>query len=82
MKSKDEIEFAMLFTLWASLFELRPNTSGTPEDFSFCVVKDSNQSSLFELRPDRVKHYDVTLDALNLKPSDVCNVGENDRLRK
>ena len=24
-----------------------------------------------------VKYYDVTLDALNLKPSDVCNVGVN-----
>ncbi len=52
---------------------------GTPEDFRFCVVKGSNQSSLFELRPDRVKHYDVTLDALTLKPSDVCNVGVNMR---
>jgi hypothetical protein len=67
VKSKDEIEFAMLFTLWASLFELRPNTSGTPEDFSFCVVKDSNQSSLFELRPDRVKNYNFTLDTPALR---------------
>ncbi len=65
----------MLFTLWASLFELRPNRSGTPEDFRFCVVKDSNQSSLFELRPDRVRYYDVTLYALTLKPSDVCTLG-------
>ena len=24
-----------------------------------------------------VKYYDVTLDALTLKPSDVCNVGVN-----
>jgi hypothetical protein len=24
-----------------------------------------------------VKYYDVTLDALTLKPSDVCNVGAN-----
>ncbi|MGD9325181.1 MAG: hypothetical protein PVH85_01380 [Desulfobacterales bacterium] len=77
MNSKDRIDFAMLFTLWTSLFELRPNMSGTPEDFRFCVVKGSNQASLFELRPDRVKYYDVTLDALTLKPSDVCNVGVN-----
>ena len=26
-----------------------------------------------------VKHYDVTLDAWNLKPSDVCNVGVKPR---
>ncbi|MGD8209170.1 MAG: hypothetical protein PVH37_01550 [Desulfobacterales bacterium] len=26
-----------------------------------------------------VKNYDVTLDALNLKPSDVCNVGDTNR---
>jgi hypothetical protein len=50
VNSKDRIDFAMLFTLWTSLFELRPN---------------------------RVKYYDVTLDALTLKPSDVCNVGVN-----
>ena len=41
VNSKDGIDFAMSFTLWASLFELRPNTSGTPEDFRFCVVKGS-----------------------------------------
>jgi hypothetical protein len=50
VNSKDRIDFAMLFTLWTSLFELRPN---------------------------REKYYDVTLDALTLKPSDVCNVGVN-----
>jgi hypothetical protein len=35
--------------------------SGEPEAFICCVAKGSNQSSLFELRPDRVKNYDVTL---------------------
>jgi hypothetical protein len=80
----DKIYFAVLFTLWTSLFELRPNTSGTPEDFSFCVVKDSNQSSLFELRPDRVKNYDFALKCLversetpqpgPMKVSDSCKI--------
>jgi hypothetical protein len=68
----------MLFALWASLFELRPrpNTSGALEDLRFCVVKGSNPSSLFELRTDRIKYYDVTPGALTLKPSGVCNVGD------
>jgi len=46
-------------------FQLRPNTSGKPEDFSFCVAEGSNQSLLFELRPDRVKNYDFTLRRLD-----------------
>jgi len=50
---------------------------GKPEDFRFRVVKSSNQSSLFELRPDKVKNYDFALDALTLKPSDFCNIGVN-----
>jgi len=41
VNSKDGVDFAMLFTLWASLFELRPNTSGKPEDFRFCVAEGS-----------------------------------------
>ena len=41
VNSKDGVDFALLFTLWASLFELRPNTSGKPENFRSCVVKDS-----------------------------------------
>ena len=41
VNSKDGVDFAMLFTLWASLFELRPNTTGKPEDFRSCVVKGS-----------------------------------------
>jgi len=39
--------------------------SGKPEDFRFCVAEGSNQSSLFELRPDRVKNYDFTLRRLD-----------------
>jgi hypothetical protein len=35
--------------------------SGEPEASICCVAKDSNQSSLFELRPNRVKNYDFTL---------------------
>jgi hypothetical protein len=46
-------------------FQLRPNTSGKPEDFRSCVAEGSNQSSLFELRPDRVKNYDFTLKRLD-----------------
>ncbi len=53
MNSKDEIDFAMLFTLWE-----RRRTS---------------DSVLFRQRRT-VKYYDFTLDAWNLKPSDVCNV--------
>ncbi len=41
VNSKDGVDFAMLFTLWTSLFELRPNTTGKPEDFRSCVVKGS-----------------------------------------
>ena len=36
---KDGVDFAMLLTLCSSLFELRPNTSGKPEDFRFCVAE-------------------------------------------
>jgi hypothetical protein len=35
-----------------------------PETSICCVAKDSNQSSLFELRRDRVKNYDFTLGRL------------------
>jgi hypothetical protein len=35
--------------------------TGELEAFICCVGKGSNQSSLFELRPDRVKNYDVRL---------------------
>jgi len=34
---------------------------GKPEKFKSCVAEGSNQSSLFELRPDKVKNYDFTL---------------------
>ena len=39
--------------------------AGTPENFRFCVAEGSNQSSLFELRPDKVKNYDFTLRRLD-----------------
>ncbi len=39
--------------------------SGKPEDFRFCVAEGSNQSSLFELRPDKVKNYDFPLGRLD-----------------
>ena len=38
---------------------------GEPEAFICCVAKDSNQSSLFELRPDAVRNYDITLRRLS-----------------
>ena len=51
--------------------------SGEPEAFIFCVAKGSNQSSLFELRPDRVKNYDVALRSAfggPMKASDSCKI--------
>ena len=44
VNSKDGVDFAMLFPLWASsrgIAGLRPNTSGKPEDFRFCVAEGS-----------------------------------------
>ena len=54
VNSKDGDFFAMLFTL-----------AGKPENSRFCVAEGSNQSSLFELRPDKVKNYDFTLRRLD-----------------
>ena len=71
VNSKDGVDFAMLLALPAP----RSGPSGKPEDFRFCVAEGSNQSSLFELRPDRVKNYVFTLRRLTLKPSGFCNVG-------
>ena len=34
----DGVDFAMLVTLWASLFELGPNMTGKPEDFNLDVL--------------------------------------------
>jgi hypothetical protein len=51
--------------------------SGEPEAFICCVAKDSNQSSLFELRPDREKNYDVTLRSAfggPMKASNSCKI--------
>jgi hypothetical protein len=48
-----------------------------------CRLPFGNAGGLQILRCQgfEVKHYDVTLDALTLKPSDVCNVGVNQKDR-
>jgi len=48
-----------------------------------CRLPFGNAGGLQILRCQgfEVKYYDVTLDALTLKPSDVCNVGVNQRGR-
>ena len=51
--------------------------AGESEAFICSVAKGSNQSSLFELRPDRVKNYDITLRSAfggPMKASDSCNI--------
>jgi hypothetical protein len=60
VNSKDGIDFAMLLALRAPRYR-----------------SDGNDGGLQILRCQgfEVKYYDVTLDALTLKPSDVCNVG-------
>ena len=63
MYFKDGVDFALLFTLWASL-------SATTQQ-----VGNAGGFQILRCQGFEVKYYDVTLDALTLKPSDVCNVG-------
>ncbi len=66
MDSKDGADFAMLFTLWSSL-------SATPQH-----VGKAGGLQILCCKGIKVNDYNFTLDALALKPSDFCNVRDND----
>jgi len=63
VKSKAGIDFAMLFTLWASL-------SATTQQ-----VGKAGGLQILRCQGIAVGNYSFTLDAWTLKPSDFCNVG-------
>jgi hypothetical protein len=65
VNSKDGVDFAMLFTLWASL-------SATTQQ-----VGKAGGLHILCCQGFAVADYSFTLDALALKPSDFCNVRVN-----
>jgi len=65
VNSKDDVEFALLFTLWASL-------SATTQQ-----VGKTGGLQILRCQGIAVVKYSFTLDAWTLKPFDFCNVGVN-----